>query len=163
MESIVSACEFSLCVSMCDLISWYGDTDHEFIANVELEQTLIAMGIHCNIKNLHSLYFESTEVGAGDIHVFRGSNSSTNVFVVNMYRELTDQLDLILIAIRCDPKIVASVLKHLRVFFDGASCQVSFNQSSYSKHLHLLLDESQYPKRIEESGYSQMLHYHEVN
>jgi hypothetical protein len=143
MNPIVLAREFDVCVSMNDFVSWPDGNDGEFVANVDLQGVIGALGIDLDIGDLYVRYFKNTQLGSGDVHVFRSPANESNIFVVDLYRELTEQLDLVAFSIRCDETCCQTVLKHLRQFFDRASCQVAFEQLGYSQRLRARLDESQ--------------------
>lgn len=156
MPSIVYANEFDICVSMSDLVSWVGD---EHSPNADLEAALSAAGIELDIAKLYNHYFEDTHIGAGDVHVY-SSAVSDSLMVIDLYRDLTNQLDLITVSLKIDKPLAHLVLPLLRQFFDTAECQVLFSQSTHSKRLHSLIDESRYPVLINESGYRQQIILH---
>lgn len=153
MPSIVYDNEFDICVSMSDLVSWVGD---EHSPNADLEAALSAAGIELDIAKLYDHYFEDTPIGAGDVHVY-SSAVSESLLVIDLYRDMTDQLDLITASLRIDKTQLNFSTPLLRLFFDAAECQVLFSQSTHSKRLHSLIDESRYPFLINESGYRQQI------
>lgn len=156
MPSTVYANELDICVSMSDLVSWIGD---EHSPNADLAVALRAIGIELDVAELYSFYFENTPIGAGDVHVY-SSAANESILVINLYRDLTDQLDIVTASLKIDPIVLPLVLPHLRRFFDAAECQVLFSQSSHSKQLRLLVDESRYPILVDESGYRQQIIFH---
>ena len=153
MPSILYANEFDICVSMSDLVSWVGD---EHSPNAELEAALSAARIELDIAKLYDHYFEDIPIGAGDVHVY-SSAVSESLLVIDLYRDMTDQLDLITASLRIDKTQLNLSIPLLRQFFDTAECQVLFSQSTHSKQLHSLIDESRYPLPINESGYRQQI------
>ncbi|MGY2209909.1 hypothetical protein [Pseudomonas pergaminensis] len=156
MPSIVYANEFDICVSMSDLVSWVGD---EHSPNADLEAALSAAGIELDIAKLYNHYFEDTHIGAGDVHVY-SSAVSDSLMVIYLYRDLTDQLDLITVSLKIDKPLAHLVLPLLRRFFDAAECQVLFSQSTHSQRLRSLTDESRYPLPMGENGYRQQIIFH---
>lgn len=156
MPSIVYANEFDICVSMSDLVSWVGD---EHSPSADLEAALSAAGIDLDIAKLYDDYFEYTPVGAGDVHVY-SSSVNESFMVIDLYRDLTDQLDLITVSLKIDKPLTHLVLPLLRRFFDAAECQVLFSQSTHSQRLRSLTDESRYPLPMGENGYRQQIIFH---
>jgi hypothetical protein len=141
---------------MSDLVSWVGD---EHSPNADLEAALSAAGIELDIAKLYNHYFEHTPIGAGDVHVY-SSAVSKSLMVIDLYRDLTDQLDLITVSLKIDKPLAHLVLPLLRRFFDAAECQVLFSQSTYSQRLRSLTDESRYPLPMGENGYRQQIIFH---
>ncbi|WP_416363955.1 hypothetical protein [Pseudomonas sp. NFX183] len=156
MPSIVYANEFDICVSMSDLVSWVGD---EHSPNAHLEAALSAAGIELDIAKLYNHDFEDTPIGAGDVHVY-SSAVSESLMVIDLYRDLTYQLDLITVSLKIDKPLTHLVLPLLRRFFDAAECQVLFSQSTHSQRLRSLTDESRYPLPMGENGYRQQIIFH---
>ncbi|WP_426108526.1 hypothetical protein [Pseudomonas sp. TWR1-1-4] len=156
MPSIVYANEFDICVSMPDLVSWGGD---EHSPNADLEAALSSAGIELDIAELYNHYFEDTPIGAGDVHVY-SSAVSESLMVIDLYRDLTDQLDLVTVSLKIDKPLTHLVLPLLRRFFDAAECQVLFSQSTHSQRLRSLTDESRYPLPMGENGYRQQIIFH---
>lgn len=156
MPSIVYANEFDICVSMSDLVSWVGD---EHSPNADLEAALSAAGIELDIAKLYNHDFEHTPICAGDVHVY-SSAVSESLMVIDLYRDLTDQLDLITVSLKIDKPLTHLVLPLLRRFFDAAECQVLFSQSTHSQRLRSLTDESRYPLPMGENGYRQQIIFH---
>lgn len=154
--SIVCANEFDICVSMSDLVSW---TEDEHSPNADLAAALRAAGIELDIAKLYDCYFESTPMGAGDVHVYSCAVNES-LLVIDLYRDLTEQLDLITASLRIDKARLNLTLPPLRRFFDAAECQVLFSQSSHSQRLRSLLDESRYPLLVEENEYRQQIIFH---
>jgi hypothetical protein len=154
----IRAREFRLGVSMVDLVTWLGDGDNDIYENENLKIVLDTLGIAVDLRALYAAYFEKTSIGSGDVYAFRPNKESKNVFAVDMYRGLTDQMDIVSLAVGCEEQCLSIVRRELRSFFDSASCQVHYEEASYSAYLHSMLDQSTYPVIIEESGYEQKLH-----
>lgn len=156
MPSIVYANEFDICISMADLVSWVED---EHSPNSDLEAALSAAGIDLDIAKLYDDYFECTPIGAGDVHVY-SSFENESFMVIDLYRDLTDQLDLITVSLKIDKPLTHLVLPLLRRFFDAAECQILFSQSTHSQRLRSLTNESRYPLPMGENGYRQQIIFH---
>ena len=156
MPPIICANEFDICVSMPDFITW---TEDMHIPNADLSAALSAMGIALNITDLYDAYFDDTPVGTGDVHIYP-SDKNKSFLIIDLYRDPTDQLDIVTISLKIESELLTLVLPHLRRFFDAAECQVAFRQSSHSQQLRSLMDEGRYPVLIDESGYRQQLVAH---
>lgn len=156
MTPIICANEFDICVSMPDFVEWVED---QHTPNADLEAALNAMGIALDITELYNTYFDDTTVGEGDLHLY-ASAENESFLVINLYRDLDDQLDIVTASLKVEPCLLPLALPHLRRFFDAAECQVAFRQSSHSQQLRSLIDDSRYPTLMEESGYRQRLIAH---
>jgi hypothetical protein len=154
----IPARDFCLTVSMSDFVTWFGDGDNDLSENEALKAALNALGVTVDLRELYVSYFERTSVGTGDVHVYLPAENSNNVFAVNLYRDLTDQMDIVSFAVGCDEHHLPVVREKLRAFFDGASCQVHYEEANYSPRLRGMIDPKAYPVIIEESGYKQQLH-----
>lgn len=141
---------------MSDFVTWVED---ECIPNADLAAALKAMGVTLNITELYDTYFDDTPVGAGDVHIYPSAENKS-FLVIDLYRELTDQLDIVTASLKIESELLTLVLPHLRRFFDAAECQVAFRQSSHSQQLRSLIEEGRYPVLIDESGYRQQLIAH---
>ncbi|MDC7818288.1 hypothetical protein [Pseudomonas sp. BLCC-B112] len=141
---------------MSDFVTWLED---ECIPNPNLAAAFKAMGVTLNITELYDTYFDDTPVGAGDVHIYPSAENKS-FLVIDLYRELTDQLDIVTASLKIEAELLTLVLPHLRRFFDAAECQVAFRQSSHSQQLRSLIDEGRYPVLIDESGYRQQLIAH---
>ncbi|WP_081009929.1 hypothetical protein [Pseudomonas asplenii] len=146
-SKIISAKEFDICVSMSDLVTWEGDDKYP---NADLQAVFATLEIPVNIMELHDSYFAHPYNGYGDVHVYHAQDNGGSIVAINLYRELTDQIDLTLLSLRIESPEFDSVLAHLRSFFDSAGCQVAFEQVSHSARLRNMLDESRYPRQVEE-------------
>lgn len=154
----IPARDFSLAVSMSDFVVWLGDGDNDFSENEALRAVLKGLGITVDLRVLHATYFHSTLVGSGNVYVYRSDKNSKNVFAIDLYRDLTDQMDIVSFAVGCDEHCLSVVRSNLRKFFDEASCQVHYEEASYSSRLRHMIDPTSYPVIIEESGYVQQMH-----
>lgn len=152
--ALVVACEWSVCVSATDLVSW--PQGGQPVANDALASALAAMGVDADPCELYRLFFEAP-VGRGDVLLFSSAQHPQSAFVIDLYRGLTDQLDLVCFGARCSEHMAGAVRQHLRRFFDAASCQVGYEEASISVRLREWMDRSRYPYTVAESGYSQRL------
>ncbi|EWS65090.1 hypothetical protein Y695_01659 [Hydrogenophaga sp. T4] len=157
--SAIPARDFCIAVSMSDFVTWFGDGDHNFVENAALKAALNALGVTVDLRALHVAYFERTPVGTGDVYVYQPSKNSKNVFALNLYRDLTDQMDIVSFGIGCDEHCLSVVREKLRAFFDTASCQVHYEEASYSSDFRSMIDTQRYPVIIEDSGYQQLVHH----
>lgn len=160
MTPAISARDFNLAVSMNDLVTWFGDGDRDFVENESLRSAVSALHISVDLRALYVTYFENTPIGTGDVYVYRPEKGRKNVFAMDMYRDLTDQMDIVSFAISCEEHCLPTVRHALRNFFDQASCQVHYEEASYSSRLRSMIDQKCYPRVIKESGYQQ--HCHEI-
>ncbi|WP_175543848.1 hypothetical protein [Atopomonas hussainii] len=142
---------------MSDLVRWHGDNDEDFEANREIQSVVDCLGLDADIKHLYKKYFHETDAGQGDVYAFLNRHEPENLFAIDMYRELTDQLDIISIFASASPKLASTVKSKLRKLFDSASCQVAYEESNSLPKLQQLLDNNKYPLTIAESGYRQNL------
>lgn len=156
MTPIICANEFDICVSMPDFVTWAQDGP---VPNADLAAALNTLGIALDIGKLYTSYFDDTPVGAGDVHIYPGTESAS-LLVIDLYRDPTDQLDIVSISLKIEPRLLLLALPHLRGFFDAAECQVAFRQSSHSQQLRALIDETRYPAPADENGYRQQLIAH---
>ncbi|MEJ7137414.1 hypothetical protein [Amphibiibacter pelophylacis] len=157
--SVILARDFCLAVSMSDFVTWLSDDDHNFVENARFKAALNALGLTVDLRALQVTYFERTPVGTGDVDVYQPSKNSKNVFALNLYRDLTDQMDIVSFGIGCDEHCLSVVRENLRAFFDTASCQIHYEQASYSYDFRSMIDTQRYPVLIEDSGYQQLVHY----
>ena len=154
METRLRALEFWGAVSMTDFVVYSGNLDDDFEINPHIKAVIEALGSTIDLRGLHRLYFDETPVGKGDVHAFHRPQGSRNVFVIDLYREPTDQLDIVSFAIRCDERLAPFVKSRLRSFFDAAEIQLAFEETHSSSRLNLMLDESRYPRLLEERGFT---------
>ena len=156
--NLIRAHDFCLVVSMTDFVTWPSDEGKELSENKELHSALNVLDIYIDLRTLHANYFERTPIGSGDVYVYHPNKDSTNIFAVDLYRGLTDQLDIVSFAVRCEERCLTVVRSKLRSFFDQASCQVHYEEASYSPRLRKMIDPKTYPVIIDESGYEQQMH-----
>lgn len=154
---VIESHQFYLAISMADLVSWQGDGDDDLEVRKEIQAVIDLMGLDVDIRHMHEKYFFQLKVGQGDVYAFVNEHQPENVLAIDMYRGLTDQLDIVSIFVRSAPKIAVVVRAQLRGLFDAASCQVIYKEASVLPELQKLLDVSNYPFTLAESGYKQNL------
>ena len=145
---------------MSDLVVWSGDQDDNFSSHPALDAVATSLGVSVDIRGLHVLYFEATPIGTGDVHVFSRTSNPTNVFAIDMYRDLTDQLDVIAIGVRCEETARTIVKTSLRSLFDGASYQVCYEEANVLVEFRSMIAASNFPRSLGEHGYLQKLLVH---
>lgn len=156
----IIASEFRVAISMGDLVVWSGDHDDDFSPHPALVALLATLGVPVSIRDLYVLYFDRTPVGAGNVHVFRAASDGANVFAIDMYRDSTDQLDIVALGVRCDELLAPIVKKYLRSLFDSASCQCLFEEANCSVAFRSMIDAANFPVSVGEHGYQQNLVLH---
>ncbi|WP_231670875.1 hypothetical protein [Pseudomonas quasicaspiana] len=104
MPSSCYADEFDICVSISDLVSWVKD---EYSPNADLAGALSLAGIDLDLAKLYECYMERTPVGTGDVHVY-SSLLNKSFLVIDLYRDLTDQLDLVSASLRLDRDLIGT-------------------------------------------------------
>jgi hypothetical protein len=155
-KMIIDSRQFRLVISMTDLFQWADDdtpslldTWTQMIQLLDLDETQIAA--------LYHLYFDSTSIGQGNVYVFINDAQPENRLVFDLYRGLTDQLDIIEIMVSISRALVIPTKSLLRHAFDLASHQIHYEEGNYLKAFKEAIDVESYPKMIEESGYCQQL------
>ncbi|WP_122411762.1 hypothetical protein [Pseudomonas viridiflava] len=154
---VIESHQFYLAISMADLVSWQGDGDDDLEVRKEIQAVIDLMGLDVDIRHMHEKYFFQLKVGQGDVYAFVNEHQPENVLAIDMYRGLTDQLDIVSIFVRSAPKTAVLVRAQLRGLFDAASCQVIYKEASVLPELQKLLDVSNYPFTLAKSGYKQSL------
>lgn len=132
MTAQIPTTAFTICVSITD---WTCCPDEygPFLPNANLKTALEAMHINLNLCGLCDYYFDEIAVGTGDILVFTSSRFTETYFIADLYREMTDQLDIVTFYVSCPHQEVFEQVKpYLRSFFDQASCQISYEESNIS-------------------------------
>lgn len=137
---------------MTDLVS--SDEAGCRVANEALALALDAMEIDADPCELHRCFGEAP-VGAGDVWMFTSRQDPQNVFIIDLYRGLTDQLDLVVFSARCAEGRAPLVKQHFRRFFDDAAYQVGYEEANVNASFRLHADRRRYPHVVPESGYAQ--------
>ncbi|MCP3923361.1 MAG: hypothetical protein GY714_12325 [Desulfobacterales bacterium] len=154
--TLINVKNFYMAVSMSDLVSWSVVDEEECIENPELRSVIELLGIELSLTELYNTFFDEA-VGTGDVFLFQPDTNSSNLFAIDLYHGMSDQMNIVNLGISCEEKLLFSVRTGLRAFFESASCQVRYEEASYSVSLHQMLDARNYPKSIKESGYKQNL------
>lgn len=149
----IVACELSGCVSASDLVSWRDAVS--YVPNGALSLTLAAIGVNADPCALYHRFFHEIEVGHGDVFLFTSREDPQGLFVIDLYRGLTDQLDLVHFGVRCSADRAGAVRAQARRFFDSAEYQVAYEEGSFLPRLKELIDRDSYPRKVQESGYVQ--------
>ena len=159
METRLPAAEFFGVVSIMDFIVFTGEGDDDFEINPHIQTALDLLGITADLRKLYQQYFE-TPLGQGDVHVFHGPDDTRNLFAIDVHRDPTDQLDIVLFGVRSDRDLATIVKPRLRSFFDSAAIQLGFEEANISTRLHALLGESDYAVLVEAGKFArqQILH-----
>jgi hypothetical protein len=142
--------DFLLGISF-DLVE-YDDNDNQYV-NRKLQEFLEAVSIPIDILKINEFYFQQ-EVGTGDVYVFNISQSE--LFVIELYRGLHDQCDIVTIGLRVTSKNLRSACAAMRSLYDHAHFMVSYSQSWKLEKLDELVNYKNYPRDIE--SYSQKIH-----
>lgn len=152
----IQSADFSVAVSVSDLVAWKGEADTDCVANPFLVQALDLLAIRIDPSLIYFRYFDEIAVGTGDIYVYGEEMNGESIFAINLFRDIYDQLDIISFGIRTK-KNVAAVRVALRAFFDSAQCQVHYEEGGILNTVSALLDTKTYPRTIEQNGYHQNL------
>jgi hypothetical protein len=153
----VVATEFLITVSMSDLIRWKDESNGVCEPAPSLLDALKEAALTVALRDLYFRYFDEIQVGRGDTYLYSSSKNVESLFAIDLYRELTDQLDLVSFGMTCSRSKASAVATHLHAFFRQASVQVSFEHSSHCVRLRKLIDPTQYPLVVQESGHIQKL------
>ncbi|PVZ85491.1 hypothetical protein C9426_19660 [Serratia sp. S1B] len=132
MTAQIPSTVFTVCVSITD---WTCCPDEygPFFLNTDLKAALEALHINLNLCDLCDYYFDEIAVGTGDILVFKSSQLTDTYFIADLYREITDQLDMVTFYVNCPhQETYERVQPYLRSFFDHASYQFSYEESCAS-------------------------------
>lgn len=159
MGKIFEALEFYGCVSMPD----FTIGEYDYATNPFLQEILDEFGIDLDLKDLHDRYFDDIKIGHGDVFLYSNQRSMENIFVIDLFRDVYDQHDMIAFGIRCEKGLHPFVRKRVLRFFDSASCQFSLEESVHSQKLRRMIDKGNYPKAIDypeaNRSYVQQLHH----
>ena len=153
----VVATEFHIIVSMSDLMRWKDENNDVYEPAPSLLNALKEAELTVNLRELYCRYFDDVQVGRGDTYLYPSFESVESLFVIDMYRELSDQLDIVSFGMTCSRSKAPAVATHLHAFFREASVQASFEHSRHCVRLRKLIDPTQYPLIVQESGHVQKL------
>jgi hypothetical protein len=154
-EILIPVREFYLYVSISDFVTWFGEGDNDFSANEALQAVLDALGVTVDLCAWHNIFFEQAP-DTGDVYLYKPSPESENVFALDMFRDATDQMDLVSVGVSCDKHCLPIIREKLRAFFEGASCQVHYQEANCSLDFRRLIDPKNYPRTL--GDYQQNLH-----
>lgn len=156
MIPIIPATEFEICVSMTDLVVWSEDHDLPVDQHPELQALFNALGANIDLLPIACQYFEDNcRAGRGALYVFDFDDKHTTAVVLDTYSEITDQLDLISLYIRCTQEKSAEISLFLQRLFNAASVQIQASQKSVCTRLHNALDIRNYPRFRPDSSFMQ--------
>ncbi|WP_122667904.1 hypothetical protein [Pseudomonas viridiflava] len=155
----IESLQFYLAISMVDLVTWQGDGDDDLEVRKEIQAVIELMGLDVDIRHMHEKYFFQLKVGQGDVYAFVNEHQPENFLAIDMYRGLTDQLDIVSIFVRSAPKIAVVVRAQLRGLFDAASCQVVYKEANILPELKEALDIGRYPITVGDSPYNQNIFF----
>lgn len=117
---IIDSRQFRLVISITDLFQW-SDDDTPFLLGT-WAQMIELLGLdESEIAALYDLYFESTSIGQGDVYAFISHAEPENRLLFDLYRGLTDQLDIIEIMVSASRELVIPAKFLIRQAFDLAS------------------------------------------
>ena len=149
--------DYSLVISASDLVIWVGNEDKHCKANPYLVSALNLLDIYIDPVDLYNQFFENRNAGTGDVYLFSNGGKENSYFAIDMYRGLTDQLDIIEIVFRAKEN-QEKVKITLRSFFDTVTYQVNFEESHISSRINEIINIDSYPKKMEESGYMKKIY-----
>lgn len=102
MNVVIPATEFEVCVSMADLVTWSDDDALPVDQHPELKALFDALAADIDLLPIAIQYFENNNrAGHGDLYVFKLDDTDSTVVALDTYSEITDQLDLVSLYIRC--------------------------------------------------------------
>ncbi|WP_338525241.1 hypothetical protein NUH87_06255 [Pseudomonas batumici] len=154
MKMLIESRQFRLVVSLVDLFHWPDDDIPVLLDGWRRVIELLGFD-EAEIAALYDLYFDGTPIGQGDVHAFINNTQPENMMAFDLYRGLTDQLDVIAVVISVSRERVTQVKPLLRQVFDLASCQIHYEEGSLLQAFKEMTNVEGYPKVIEESGYRQ--------
>lgn len=151
-QRLVLAREFELCVSITDLAPRSEGPTSSPVPDATLMAVFGKLGLHIDLASLRHEY-DSAPTGGGDLHVFKSIDES--VVAVDLYRDPTDQLDLVCIYLRTTEQHADATAVLLTQFFSAAKVQVQFSRSSISIRLREALDSARYPQMLPGAAHPQ--------
>ncbi|WP_313347635.1 hypothetical protein [Stenotrophomonas sp.] len=149
---------FCLCVSMTDLVLYFGEGDDDYVAHPSLDAVIATLGLQIDVRRLYDDYFSGVPTFVGHTHVFHGVSTRSNIFALDLFRD-NDQLDLIQLVVVCSEHRSEAVRFHIRAFFDAAHYAIAYEESPGSTRSSNVLDARQYPKLNAGSNYLQQIHF----
>ncbi len=156
MKMLIDSRQFRLVISFPDLFHWRDDDAPVLLDDWKRVIELLGLN-EAEITALYDLYFDGTPIGQGDVHAFVNSAQPKNMLVFNLYRDLTDQLDIIAVIVSTSRERVTQVKPLLRQVFDLASCQIHYEEGSFLSAFKEITNAEGYPRVIGENAYRQQL------
>lgn len=156
---------FSICTSASDLLN-YPDEYGPGIPNAELAKVFELMHIELNLVTLCDYYFDDIPVCEGDILLFRSSHFTESYFIIDLYKERTDQLDCVNFYISSPhQEVIEQVKPVLRSFYDKTPYQLAYEENSRSGRVMKILGcrPGSVCEVVAESGYQQKVIDHSGN
>lgn len=161
MSATLISRQFRLALPLSDFYCWPADDAdpvllrewREVIGLLYLDETRIA--------DLYDLYFDQTPVGQGDVYVFLGNDQPESLLAFDLYRDPTDQLDIVTVGVCVPADAVTQIKSLLRSAFDQASCQIIYEEGNFLQRVQQMIDPSGYPKNIGNGAFLQRLLFSE--
>jgi hypothetical protein len=150
----IQSLDFLMIVSASDLVQWPSKGAPES-ANPRFADVAKALGVKVDAVALCRMYFEQLQPTEGDVYLH--VNSATGALLaVDLYKDPTDQLDLITVCCRMRSASVA-VRHSFRAFFDSVEHQLMYEEGRWIKAVDERIDQAAYPRSVSGSSYSQKL------
>ncbi|EHN65603.1 hypothetical protein [Comamonas testosteroni] len=157
LNTLVPATEFEICVSMVDLAVWPEDDDLPVCQHPELKALFDALEANIDLLPLVIKYFENNmRAGQGDLYVFEFDEDNSTVVALDTYSDITDQLDLVSLFVRCTKEKRSEVSLCVQRLFNAASVQVQASQKSICTRLREVIDPLNYPRTHPGSSFVQL-------
>lgn len=134
MTRAIASRQFRLVLSISDLYCW-SDDDSDPTLRSEWREIARLLGLDANkIAELYNLYFDRIEVGQGDLYKFVNDSLSEGMLAFNLYRDSTDQFDIIAISVSAPSETLVELKSLLRQAFDLASYQIRYEEGNVLPH-----------------------------
>jgi hypothetical protein len=149
----LNSLHFCIAVSVSDLFVW-SDAGEVVSAKESLTDLMQALDVKCDAVDLLHKY-DGVPSGQGDMYVYDGGAKDTEL-AFNLYKEPSDQLDLI--SVYCRTQTFNSAARAaFRSLFDAAQYQVHYEEANRLDRVVQFLNRSAYPRPIGDAGYMQQL------
>lgn len=146
---------------MADLVLWPEHSETASAQHPTLHAIFSELEAKIDILPIVNSYFDNTaRAGRGDVHVYRFEGDLNTVVAIDTYNDPTDQMDLVVLYVRCEISRRAQVSKLVWDFFNGASVQVRASQSCISTALRNTVDSGNFPRSVGDGRFlqAQVLH-----
>lgn len=150
----IVACDFLLEVSVWDLVD---EIDGELISHPVLDDILREKFPSLDLLALCNYYSDEVLVGRGDVFLHRSSKHPAEVVVIDLYKNLQDQQDLIRFGLICSSDSQPIMAEKIVEFFASCTTQAYLGISVGHPLLRDLINPSMYPRKKAASDYSQKL------